>query len=43
MANYYNISTKWININFNDFKYNFGLELIQPLSPIFAANNAGFK
>jgi hypothetical protein len=43
MANYRDISAKWININSNNFKYNSGLELIQPLSPILAANNTGFK
>ena len=43
MANYYDISTKWINIDSNNSKYNSGLELIQPLSLILAANNAGFK
>jgi hypothetical protein len=43
IANYRNISTKWININSNDFKYDSGLELIQPLFFILAANNAGFK
>jgi hypothetical protein len=43
MANYYNTSAKWININSNNSKYNSGLELIQPLSPILAANDAGFK
>jgi hypothetical protein len=30
-------------INSNDSKYDSSLELIQPLSPILAANNAGFK
>ena len=43
MANYRDISVKWININSNNSKYNSSLELIQPLSLIFAANDAGFK
>jgi hypothetical protein len=43
MANYRDTSAKWINIDSNDSKYNSGLELIQPLSPILAANDAGFE
>ena len=43
MANYRDINAKWININSDDSKYNSGLELIQPLSPVLAVNDAGFK
>jgi hypothetical protein len=43
MANYCNTGAKWININSNDSKYNSSPELIQPLSPILATNDAGFK
>ena len=43
MANYRDTGAKWINIDSNDSEYDSGLELIQPLSPILAANNAGFE
>jgi hypothetical protein len=43
MANYRDTGAKWININSNDSKYDSSPELIQPLSPILAANDAGFE
>ena len=43
MANYRDIGAEWINIDSDDSKYDSSPELIQPLSPILAANDAGFK
>ena len=43
MANYCNTGAEQINIDSDDSEYDSGLELIQPLSPILAANDAGFE
>ena len=43
MASYCDTSAKWINIDSNDSKYNSGLELVQPPSPVLTANINGFE
>ena len=43
MANYRNTGAEQININSDDSKYNSGPELIQPLSPVLAADDTGFE
>jgi hypothetical protein len=43
MANYCDTGAEWINIDSDDSEYDSGPELIQPLSPVLAANDAGFE
>jgi hypothetical protein len=43
MANYCDTGAKWINIDSDDSEYDSGPELIQPLSLVLAADDAGFE
>ena len=43
MANYCDTGAKQINIDSDDSKYDSGPELIQPLSPVLAADDTGFE